>query len=271
MKKKEIVVLVIFIVITLGAGFLVGLVKQVFANLPYRDTWVMLVWCVLPGFIGQVLFKNWESIGIRLEFKKNKSWLCMVLFAFPIIGLMSMLIRMGLGGIDFERAALDISPGFIFGGFIGAAIRLSCEEFSWRGNLLPLLEKTGMNDFILYLVSGLIAGIWLVIGCLFFMEDSLINPSLIVLEVVNIILLSPILIELYRITHSIWPSVILQTMQELFPYVLLSKIQLVQLDNKLEFMFEPTYGIFPFVVLLGLGFWLRKKRQEKVCVEIIEK
>ncbi len=270
MKKKEKIILISFIVITLGAGFLVAFSKQFFEDTKYSDFWYALTWCGLPGLIGQVFLKNWEKAGIRLEFEKNRNWLCMALFAFPLIGLISMFIRMGLGGVDFERAALDISPAFIFGGFIGAAIRLFCEEFSWRGNLLPLLEKIGMNDFVLYLVSGLIGGIWMVIYSLFFVEDSLANPSFIVLNMVITMLLSPILIELYRITHSIWPGVILQTMQDLFPYMLLSKIQLIPLDSTLEFMFDLTFGIFPFVVLLGLGLWLRKKRCEKANKEVFE-
>ena len=273
MKKKEKVVLISFIVATLGAGFLGVLVDQVLTEQPGENSLGMLVWLVLPlltGLIGRVFLKEWKSLGIKLKFKKNIRWLGIALLAFPIITLISILIGLCLRGIHFEKAVWTAYPGLFLGALIGSGIKNIFEEFSWRGNLVPFLEKTGINDFGLYLVSGLIWGGWHVAYYLFFLEESyfieVTRPQMVMIGIFIMTLWSPLFVELYRITHSVWPCVILHTMEDVIPTLLFTTTQLTQLDKGLQFILDPISGVLPTVLTLGLGLWLRKKRQEKAML-----
>ncbi len=271
MKKKEKFILIIFILVTLIAGFLGVLVDQILTEQPEGSSLGMLVWLVLPlitGLIGRGVLKEWKSFGIKLKFRENIRWLCISLFAFPIITLICIFIALCFRGIYFEKVVVATLPGLFLGAAIGSGIKNIFEEFSWRGNLVPFLEKTGMNDFVLYLVSGFIWGGWHVAYYLFFLEDSyfvdITRPQMVITGIVIMILWSPLFVELYRLTHSVWPCVILHTMIDVIPTLLFTTAQMIHLDKHLDFMLNPTSGVIPILLTLGLGLWLRKKRCEKI-------
>lgn len=98
------------------------------------------------------------------------------------------------------------------------------EEFAWRGYLFLNLEKIGMNDWHLYLTNGLIWGMWHVTYYMFFLPDKyfteISRPMMVIVGIILMIFWTPMFVEICGLTDSVWPCVILHSMEDAVPTVL---------------------------------------------------
>lgn len=269
MNKKEKLCIVIFTMVTLLAGPFGLLVDSILTDQPEGDSLGMGLWLILPlltGLILRAFTKQWSTFGIKPHFKGNTRWYLIAIFLFPIITLICITIGLALHGIKFHFNDLDAIPGLLIGGLIGSFVKNIFEEFSWRGNLVPFLEKAKLNDFVLYLVSGTIWGLWHVAYYLVFLPDSYFvqtsRPAMVVYGIIFLICWSPLFVELYRLTTSVWPCVLLHTMEDAVPTLLFVTGALISLDEKYSTALDPITGIVPTALILATGLLLRKHRLE---------
>jgi hypothetical protein len=66
-------------------------------------------------------------------------------------------------------------------------------------------------------------------------------------------------VEMYFITKSIWPVVLMHTIEDAFvnPLILGGSIKIASMD---QFLISPLFGIIPIILYLCIGLLLRRKR-----------
>lgn len=133
--------------------------------------------------------------------------------------------------------------------------------------MVPYLEKTGMNDWFLYSSSGLVWGMWHITYYIFFLPDEyfteISRPMMVVVGIVLMIFWSPLFVELRRLTNSVWPCVILHSMEGAVPTMLFVTAKVLCIKENYSVMLDPISSIVPTVLVLFIGLGLRNYRIKK--------
>lgn len=270
MNKRDQITLAIFIFVTLTAGLFGYFLDQILTEQPKGNSLGMGLWLVLPfltGLVLQIINQNISQIGIRPNFKNNLKWYIVAIFVFPCIMLLCILIAKIAGGLVVEEIMLSTLFILMLTTFGANCIKNIFEEFAWRGCLVPFLEKTGMHDYFLYFFSGLIWGMWHITYYMFFLPDEYFadtsRPMMVVAGIILMIFWSPLFIELKRLTNSIWPCVILHSMEDAVPTMLFVTANVFRIKENYSVMLDPISGIVPTALILLIGLVLRKYRISK--------
>ncbi len=67
-------------------------------------------------------------------------------------------------------------------------------------------------------------------------------------------------VEIYRLTKSVWPCVIMHAIEDAVPTVLATITGIITLTNSSDFWLNPTSGVAATVLFLGIGIVLRTIR-----------
>lgn len=267
MTKREKVTLGIFIFVTITAGGLGYLLDQILTEQPKGNSLGMGVWLVLPFLTGIVLRsmnKDFTQMGFRPYFKHHMMWYAVAGLVFPFTMMFCIIIANALGGLRMDSVKPDDLLILMFTTFLANCIKNIFEEFAWRGCLVPYLEKTRMNDWMLYFISGLIWGMWHITYYMFFLPDGYFTqtsrPRMVVSGIILMIFWSPLFVELRRLTNSVWPCVILHSMEDAVPTMLFVTAGVFRLEEEYSFFLDPISGILPTTVVLAIGLVLRQYR-----------
>ena len=265
MSKRDKITLVIFVFITITAGFFGYLLDQVLTEQPEGDSLGMGLWLVLPfltGIVLRIINKDMKQMGIHPNFKHNLKWYAVAVLVFPGTTMISIVVAKIVGGLivgEIEASELII---LMITTFFANCIKNIFEEFAWRGCLVPYLEKTGMNDWGLYFSSGFIWGMWHITYYMFFLPDEyfteISRPMMVVVGIVLMIFWSPLFVELRRLTNSVWPCVILHSMEDAVPTMLFVTATVFQIKENYSVMLDPISGILPTALVFFTGLGLRK-------------
>ena len=277
MSKRDKITLAIFVFITITAGLFGYLLDQVLTEQPEGDSLGMGLWLVLPLFTGivlRIINKDMKQMGIRPHFKHNLKWYAVAVLVFPGTTLISIIVAKMAGGLSVGEIELSRLSMLMFTTFLANCIKNIFEEFAWRGCLVPYLEKTGMNDWCLYFSSGLIWGMWHITYYMFFLPDEyftkISRPMMVVVGIVLMILWSPLFVELRRLTNSVWPCVILHSMEDAVPTMLFVTANVLQIKENYSVMLDPIQGILPTALVFFAGLALRKSRMKREADNSIE-
>lgn len=267
MSKRDKITLIIFVLVTITAGIFGYLLDQILTDQPEGDSLGMGLWLVLPfltGIVLRIVNRDLKQMGIRPNFKNHLKWYAVAFFVFPCVMLISIIGAWITGGLIVGETEADTLFILMLHAFFVNCIKNIFEEFAWRGCLVPYLEKTGMNDWLLYVTSGLIWGMWHITYYMFFLPDEyfteISRPMMVVSGIVLMIFWSPLFVELRRITNSVWPCVILHSMEDAVPTMLFVTTQVFRIKENYTFMLDPISGIVPTVFVLCIGLGLRKYR-----------
>lgn len=274
-SKRDKITLAVFIFVTTTAGIFGYLLDQVFTEQPEGNSLGMGLWLILPFFTGIVLLiinKDSNRIGIRPNFKSNLKWYAISVLVFPCITLVSVIVAKISGGLIVSKIELNALLALMFTTFFADFIKNIFEEFAWRGVLFLYLEKTGMNDWYLYLTNGLIWGMWHITYYMFFLPDEyfteISRPMMVIVGLVLMIFWTPMFVEICRLTNSVWPCVILHSMEDAVPTMLFVTANVFQIEERYSVMLDPISGIVPTVLVFFIGLGLRKcrmKREQNIC------
>lgn len=267
MNKRDKITLVIFVMVTMTAGVFGYLLDQILTEQPEGNSLGMGLWLVLPFFTGillRIINKDLKQIGVRLNLKNNLKWYAAAVLVFPCIMLISVTAAKIGGGLIVKERALGALLVLILTTFLRNCIKNIFEEFAWRGYLVPCLEKTRMSDWLLYFISGLIWGMWHITYYMFFLPDEyfteISRPMMAAVGIVLMILWSPLFVELRRLTNSVWPCVILHSMEDAVPTLLFVTSDIYRLKEGFSAMLDPIYGIVPTALIFLAGLGLRRCR-----------
>ncbi|MEX2566714.1 MAG: CPBP family intramembrane glutamic endopeptidase, partial [Cyclobacteriaceae bacterium] len=122
----------------------------------------------------------------------------------------------------------------------------------------------------IYLIAGVIWGLWHVPYYLHFLPEETITSVLpvnrylfTVIALLNMLVWTVMFTEIFRLTRSIWPVILLHAMEDaLINHLVIDGY--IQIAPNKEIWISPICGILPAAIYLMVGLWLRKQRL-KLC------
>lgn len=275
MNQKTIRNIVIFIVVVIISGWIGVLVDSVLTEQPKGDSLGMGIWLVLPMLtaIVIILFSkvNWKDIGFKPNFKGNIKWYLVSILVFPVVTVIILMIGVTTKWIDLSALNLKAFVYVFLSTLLINFIINIFEEIAWRGFLTSQLTNLNLNDWIIYLIVGCVWGIWHIPYYLVFLPESDIYAVLpvsratyAIIAIITMFCWSVMFIELYRVTKSIWPCVVLHMVEDslINPLIISGYISIAA--GK-EFLVSPINGVITSILYLAVGLGIRAyRRQTKV-------
>lgn len=267
--KREKIWIVIFSVVALASGWIGYLIDILLPEQPDAQTLGMGIWLVLPflcGIIIRLVRKDWKDFGIKPNLKGNIKWYSLAIFVFPAFMLIFTLIAWIFGLVSFSSFSMSSFMPVIASMFVGLFIKNIFEDFAWQGYMTPKLVAAKVSDFKLYLIVGLVWAFWHAPYYLYFLPDSFYSSTS--ARLVDVFITSPVVItiwavlfiEITRITRSVWPAVLMHTVEDAIPNYFIFEEKIITFVGAGDILFNPLRGILPLAAILALGLWIRKKR-----------
>ena len=264
--------IMIFIVVVLLCGWFGVVVDKLIPEQPQGDTLGMGIWLISP-LLATILLRSfagdgWRDIGLLPNFKGNLKWYVIALFIYPAVTTLVLLISYVFDWIDFSAFNLSTVLSVFLSGLLIQFVKNFFEESVWRGYLTSKLSNLKVNDFWLYLIVGGVWGAWHIPYFLVFLSESDIISVLpvnrwlfTIIGIVTMICWTVMYTEIYLMTRSIWPLVLMHMTEDALvnPLILDGYIKLAQ--GK-EFLVSPSAGILTTCLYLIVGWLLRGKRKK---------
>ena len=256
----------VFTALTLASGWIGLLVDDALGTAHSLQGQGSLVWIMTPILVGAVLALSDPS----LRRSYAVSWLPGRLRAYGVaIGVfpLSFVVAIAVGW-----AAGVLSPGGL--GAFGSAVAVNvlptvlkniAEEGAWRGYLTPGLLRRRLPDPAVWLVVGVVWGVWHLPYYLWFLDESLLRSVLDVPPLVYALIAVPVTIcwaplftELRILSGSIWPGLIAHSIANLSHTPL--TLGGLPIKPGWGLLVSPMVGIIPNAIVLaaGLGLWARR-------------
>lgn len=262
----------IFIVVVLLCGWFGVLVDKLIPEQPQGDTLGMGIWLISP-LLATILLRSfagdgWRDIGLLPNFKGNLKWYVIALFIYPAVTTLVLLISYVFNWMDFSAFNISTVLSVFFSGLLFQFVKNFFEESVWRGYLTSKLSNLKLDDFWLYLIVGGVWGAWHIPYFLVFLSESDIISVLpvnrwlfTIIGIVTMICWTVMYTEIYLMTRSIWPLVLMHMTEDALvnPLILDGYIKLAQ--GK-EFLVSPSAGILTTCLYLVVGWLLRVKRKK---------
>ena len=274
MNNKIIRNICIFIFVALTCGWVGVLIDKQAAPQPEGETLGILVWLILP-LIAAILLRlfggdGWKDLGFKPNFKGNIKWYIISLIIFPLVTILVLFIGSFFGWITFSNFNFN---AFIYGfasTVIANFVKNIFEESVWRGYLTTKLLKLNLKDIWIYLIVGGVWGAWHIPYYLVFLPEADIFQILPVDKIVfalaavfTMICWSVMFVELYRITKSVWPVVLLHTIEDSLINHLIIDGHITIIQGK-EILVSPIVGIATSIFYVIIGLLLRRNRLSNV-------
>lgn len=264
MSKKAKTDLVLFIFITLTSGWIGVFVDHILTGQPKGQSLGMGIWLVSPFFCAiffRIREKEWKSAGLGLYIRKGWKGYLIAVFIYPAITAVTLFPAMYFGCADAAANSWITFRTLVLASFAGSFLKNIFEEFAWRGFLTPKLLESGLNDWLVYGISGMTWGLWhsayylVFLGNEYFTDTS--RLQMLLSGCFIMILWSILFTEVYRMTKSVWPCVIMHTMEAAFPAVIGATVQFNTIG---QVIFHPETGLVAIILILSAGLYLRSIR-----------
>jgi membrane protease YdiL (CAAX protease family) len=247
-----------FILLVLAFAFL----GPVLGGKPSNPGPGFVLWGIAPALAAIILrlvTRDWKDAGFRPNFKR--SWRLWLLVILVVPGLMVLNTILGVfsGAASVRDYDLIKYLSMVLPGLGVFTVFAVFEETGWRGYLVPKLAALGLNDFISYLILGLVWFIW----HLPFITDLtwIYNPGdytlFISLFFTNLIAYSVVYYEIRLASESVWPVVLLHALTNAIQHPMAEGF--IKVKPGMEFLAWFT-GVFMTVMLILLGLLLRWRR-----------
>jgi hypothetical protein len=270
-NKQTVRNLILFTVIVVMCGWIGMLIDNFVPEQPEGESLGMGIWLVLP-LLSVIVLRTfagdgWKDAGLRPRLKKNAVWYVVSFFIFPAVTAITLVIGNVVGWIDLSHFSINAFVPVFFGLMLYGFIKNIFEESVWRGYLTAKLLKLNLSDLSLYLIVGLIWSVWHMPYYLGFLPDETITAVLPVSPMVFFFVATVVtlawtvmFVELYRLTNSIWPVVLLHAVEDslINPLVIDGHINIA---SGMEIFISPIFGIIPTALYLLIGLWLRRIRK----------
>ncbi|MDA1677922.1 MULTISPECIES: CPBP family glutamic-type intramembrane protease [unclassified Bacillus cereus group] len=262
--------LIIFVLIVLASGWIGVFLDSLLTDQPKGNSLGMGLWLILPFFVSillRILSRDWHNFGIKPNFKGNFKWYFVAILIYPFVTLITISLALFFGVVNISNFEMSSLCSLILMSIIGNFIKNIFEEFSWRGYLTPKLIELKLNDWLIYLVSGLIWALWHAAYYLVFLPneyfESISRLNMLLSGCILMVSWSIMYVEIYRLTKSVWPCVFMHALEDAVPTVLITITGIITLTNSSDFWLNPINGVVATVLFLGIGIVLRSIRIKK--------
>lgn len=262
--------LILFIVVVLASGWIGVLVDSKLPEQPAENSLGMGLWLILPiiaMLVLRLVNRDWKDIGVLPNFKGNMKWYGIAIAIYPVMTVIIVGLALLFNSASISDVELNSILSLIGVSIAGNFIKNIFEEFAWRGYLTPKLIELKLNDWMLYLVSGLVWALWHAAYYMVFLPDSYFETTsrigFLLIGCVLMVAWSVMYVEIYRLTKSVWPCVLMHALEDGVPTLLLSVAGVITLTKTGELWLSPTTGIITTILFVGFGLWLRSIRMKK--------
>ncbi|MDD3024259.1 MAG: CPBP family intramembrane metalloprotease [Syntrophomonadaceae bacterium] len=271
MKKKIIRNIGIFVFVVIISGWLGVLVDTFLPEHPEGDSLGMGIWLALPLLtaFALILFSKMslQDLGFKPNFKGNIKWYLASVLIFPVVTAIVLMIGATASWIDLS--AFNLKPFIlVFASTLLINFMIDIfEETAWRGFLTSQLIKLNLSDRKLYLIVGVVWGLWHAPYYLVFLPATDIQAVMPVSRAIFVVVSMIILIcwavmftELFRVTNSVWPCVILHMVEDslINPLVISGYITI---SPGKEILVSPINGVITCILYLAVGLGIRAYRR----------
>lgn len=263
-KRSTKASLIIFIIIALASGWLGVLLDLVIKNNEQGNSLGMLLWLVLPlltSIILRWINRDGKGMGIRLNLSRNLRWYFVALIVYPLITMITLVLGV-LWGSTTIKLELNIILPLVGAALVTSFIKNIFEEFAWRGYLTPKLIELKVNDWLIYIISGLVWALWHAPYYFFFLPnhyfETLSRMDTLLIGCVLMVIWNVMFVEIYRITKSVWPTVLMHAVEDAVPTLLTTGGFII--FTKYELWLNPITGIIATILFLAIGLVLRRVR-----------
>lgn len=270
MNNKAIRNMGVFIFVVIVSGWLGVILDSFLTGQPEGDSLGMGVWLVLPlltAFIIILFSKDsWKDLGLKPNFKGNIKWYLVSVLIFPVVTAIVLIIGAVMNWIDLS--ALN-SKAVIFGFGGGLLINFIIdifEETAWRGYLTSQLVKFNLNDWKIYLIVGCVWTLWHVPYYLAFLPEADLQAVMpvnrttyVFVSFITLLSWSVMFTELFRVTKSVWPCILLHTVEDSLINLLVISGYISIAAGK-EMLVSPINGLITSALYVAVGLGLRAYR-----------
>ncbi|EOS8268409.1 TPA: CPBP family glutamic-type intramembrane protease [Bacillus cereus] len=262
--------LLIFVFIVLASGWIGVILDSFLTDQPEGNSLGMGLWLILP-FLSciflRVISRDWNDFGIKLNLKANFKWYFVAILIYPFVTVITISLALIFGVANITSFEIYSLLSLIFMSTIGNFIKNIFEEFSWRGYLTPKLIELKLNDWFIYIISGLVWALWHAAYYLVFLPneyfESISRLHMLLSGCLLMVSWSIMYVEIYRLTKSVWPCVIMHAIEDAVPTVLVTITGIITLTNSSDFWLNPISGVVATIIFLGIGIVLRSIRIKK--------
>jgi membrane protease YdiL (CAAX protease family) len=257
-KKKTIIQIIIFVSVTLLAGYAGKVLDNMISNnVNTTNTLGQLLWLSSPLICALIL--DWKAIKscIQPHFKNN-----IFLYALSFVILPGIYLIAIMTGLVLHIAKPTITNAselgqymvIVFASIAPIFIKNIFEEFAWRGFLTTKIFQVVRNRFMVHFITGIVWGLWHIPYYTTVMAvTSESQVTLIPRFLVGVVLIAIISGEIRIRSQSVWPSVIMHTMGNAFINPLLLNGFLIINKGK-ENLLAPTDGYVNIMIYLLCTF-----------------
>ena len=260
----------IFVILVLASGWLGVLLDSLLTEQPEGNSLGMGLWLILPfltSLLLRTIGRDWKDIGIKLNLKGNVKWYVVSLSIYPLVTIITVSLALLLGVSNLAHFEISSLFPLIFVSIISNFIKNIFEEFTWRGYLTPKLIERKVNDWLIYLISGLIWALWHAAYYLVFLPnqyfESVSRLDMLLSGCILMVSWTVMYVEIYRITKSVWPCVLMHAVEDAVPTVLVTITGIITFTKSGDFWLNPISGVIATILFLGIGLLLRSIRITK--------
>jgi len=272
MNKIAIRNIEIFVFIVIISGWIGVLTDSVLISQPEGDSLGMGIWLALPlltAFIIILFSKmSWRELGYKPNFKGNMKWYLASVLIFPVVTAIVLLIGAAMNWMDLSKFNLK-SLIFVFCSTLIINFIIDIfEETAWRGFLTSQLVKLNLSDLKLYLIIACVWTIWHLPYYLVFLPEADIMAVMPVSRAVYVVVAfttffswTIMFTELFRVTKSVWPCVILHTVEDsLINLLVISGY--ISITSGREILISPINGVITSIIYVAVGIGIRAYRRQ---------
>lgn len=262
--------LIIFVIFVLASGWLGVLLDSILTEQPEGNSLGMGLWLVLPlltAIILRIIRRDWKDMGINPDFKGNIKWYLVSFAIYPFITIITVGFALLLGVTKLSNFEISSFFSLVVISVAGNFIKNIFEEFAWRGYLTPKLIELKVNDWLIYLISGLVWALWHVAYYMVFLPnnyfESISRLGMLLIGCALMVCWTVMYVEIFRLTKSVWPCVLMHAVEDAFPTVLVTISGIITFTKNGDFWLNPVSGVVATILFLGIGLVLRSIRIKK--------
>ncbi len=268
--------LAIFTIVVLAIGW-IGRGLDVMMGSPSTEGLGILLWLITP-LVASLLLRafagdGWKDFGIKPNFKGNLVWYLVALLVYPVLTALVLVAGRGVGLIAFPGLSLTTLALILQTFALGAPqsfIKNIFEEAAWRGYLAPKVYSLGLNDYIGHLIVGFVWGAWHITYYLYYLDRAVLQEfttlnlaTFIPVSIVTMIAWAMVYGEIRLLTNSIWPVVLMHTVEDAFLNQLFTDHH-IQIVPGTDWLVSPVNGLISILLFITLGVGLRRLRKRKM-------
>lgn len=250
--------MILFIVIVLACGWFGKIIDLILVGQKEGQSLGLLIWMIVP-FIASILLtvgkkSEYRTLGLKPKLKGNGKWYLISFVTFPGIAIVTLGMGVITKSIDLSQFEIRGFLTTLLSWFLYNFFRSILEETAWRGFLQERLIILKVNDWLIYLITAMVWTLWHIPYYLFFYHGN--AAQMIVSCFLILFSWSILYTEIYRITRTIWPCVLLHATSNAIQYTMMENYLLI--NDKWEFIFSPTGSIVACISAIILGLIIRK-------------